>query len=298
MPLDVRQRVRRTGADGAGPTEIARAPGTRPRHRRKVREHGGPVARAAARAREGEARDRSVRRLGPRGARRVPPRLRESSAIRRGGPATDSSRRGATPDPMRRSAGSCESGGRRGGRRLAMATPGPTGRRGPCRTPAAASLPWSRAGAPGPSRPRPRPGNRGRGTAWQRGARGRSVSARGSPGSSSSLAGCRARWRPATRPRPVGCPSGGRPSRGCPRGRGPATASGRGSATPARETRGGPPGTPSASLAGTSSSRFRPSRPWPGPTRGRTSAASASTPPPVTSPGSPRRRRSPSISRR
>ena len=38
--------------------------------------HGGPVARAAARARGGEARDRPVRRLSPRGARRVPPRLR------------------------------------------------------------------------------------------------------------------------------------------------------------------------------------------------------------------------------
>ena len=70
MPLDVRQRVRRTDADGAGPTEIARAPGTRPQHRREVREHGGPVARAAARAREGEARDRPAHGMGPRGARR------------------------------------------------------------------------------------------------------------------------------------------------------------------------------------------------------------------------------------
>ena len=73
MPLGVRQRVRRTDADGAGPTEIARALGTRPQHRCEVREHGGPVARAAARAREGEARDRPARRLGPRGARRVTP---------------------------------------------------------------------------------------------------------------------------------------------------------------------------------------------------------------------------------
>ena len=47
-----------------------------------------------------------------------------------------------------------------------------------------------------------------------------------------------------------------------------------------------------------SSSRFRPSRPRPGPTRGCVSAASAPTPPPVTSPGSPRRRRSPPTSRR
>ena len=73
MPLDVRQCIRRMDADGAGPTEIARALGTRPQHRCKVREHGGPVARAAARAREGEARDRPARRLGPRGARRVTP---------------------------------------------------------------------------------------------------------------------------------------------------------------------------------------------------------------------------------
>ena len=34
MPLDVRQCIRRMDADGAGPTEIARAPGTRPQHRR------------------------------------------------------------------------------------------------------------------------------------------------------------------------------------------------------------------------------------------------------------------------
>ena len=47
-----------------------------------------------------------------------------------------------------------------------------------------------------------------------------------------------------------------------------------------------------------SSSRFRPSRPRPGPTRGCASAASAPTPPPATGPGSPRRGRSPSTSRR
>ena len=77
--------------------------------------------------------------------------------MRRGGPATGSSRRRATPGPARRSAGSCGGGGWRRGRRPAMATPGPAGRRGPCRTPAATSSPQSRAGAPGPRCSRPRP---------------------------------------------------------------------------------------------------------------------------------------------
>ena len=72
MPLGVRQRVRRTGADGAGPTEITRALGTRPQHRREVRGHGGPVACAATGTREGEARDRPAHGMGPRGALRRP----------------------------------------------------------------------------------------------------------------------------------------------------------------------------------------------------------------------------------
>lgn len=87
----------------------------------------------------------------------MPPWLRGGSAIRRGGPATDSSRRRATPGPMRRSAGSRGGGGRRGGRRLAMATSSSTGRRGPCRSTTAASSPQSRAGASSPRCSRPRP---------------------------------------------------------------------------------------------------------------------------------------------
>ena len=228
----------------------------------------------------------------------MPPRPRESSAIRRGGPATDSSRRGATPDPMRRSAGSCESGGRRGGRRLAMATPGPAGRRGPCRSTTAASLPWSRAGAPGPSRPRPRP------AIEVEALRGDGVREGGAP-----LRG--ARRDPRARRR--GAARGG--ARRRDRGRSDALREGgRVAAVLADEgplpPRAEVPRPPLGRREGVrrerrrppsreaSSSRFRPSSPWTSPTRGRTSAASASTPPPVTSPGSPRRGRSPSTSRR
>ena len=83
------------------------------------------------------------------------PRLSEGGAMRRGGPATGSSRKGPAPGAARRSAGSCGSGGWRSGSRPAMATPGPAGRRGPCGTPAATSSPQSRAGAPRPRCPRP-----------------------------------------------------------------------------------------------------------------------------------------------
>ena len=44
VPLDVRQRVRQTGADGMGLTEIVRALRAHPKYRREVREHGGHVA--------------------------------------------------------------------------------------------------------------------------------------------------------------------------------------------------------------------------------------------------------------
>ena len=205
---------------------------------------------------------------------------------------------GPAPDPMRRSAGSCGSGGRRGGRRLAMAARARLGagdHAGRLRQPRRHSR---RQG------PRARAA-RGRAPAIEvealrgNGVRGGGVFLRG------ARRDPRARWRSAARDgarrrdrgRSDALRKGGRVAAVLaaegplpPRAEVPRPPLGRREGV--RRERRRPPSREA------SSSRFRPSRPQPGPTRGCASAASAPTPPPATGPGSPRRGRSPPTSRR
>ena len=207
MPLGVRQRVRRTGADGAGPTEIARALGISRNTVVRYASTGDlspapPLAPERAKPATGpltgwvpEALSDGLSAPGRRRhtARRIYDRLVEEEGY----------------------AGYCATvRGFVRGRGLAQRPSPGDGYPGPGWAPgtmqdACGDFVATVAGrGPGPEMLAPAPRNRGRGAAWRRGARGRGASARVSQGSSGSSAGCRARWCPATRPRPVGCSSG------------------------------------------------------------------------------------------
>ena len=191
MPLGVRQRVRRTGADGAGPTEIARALGISrntvvryastgdlspapplapERAKPAIDPFAGWVPEvlsdglSAPRKQRHTARrtcDRLVEEEGYAGyCATVRGFVRERGLAQRQSPGDGYLGPGWAPGTMRDACGNF------------VATV--AGR------------------SPGPEMLASAPRNRGRGTAWRRGARRRSASARVSQGSSGSSAGCRA----------------------------------------------------------------------------------------------------------
>gem|GEM_PF-1395443 len=191
MPLGVRQRVRRTGADGAGPTEIARALGISrntvvryastgdlspapPLAPERAKPATGPLTGwvpevlsdglSAPRRRRHTARrtcDRLVEEEGYAGSyATVCGFVRERGLAQRQSPGDGYPGPGWAPGTTRDACGSF------------VATVA------------------GRGLEPEPLAPAPR--DRGRGAAWRRGARGRSASARGSSRSSGSSAGCRA----------------------------------------------------------------------------------------------------------
>ena len=191
MPLDVRQCIRRMDADGAGPTEIARALGI---SRNTVAKYASmedlspapPLAPerakpaidpltgwvpevlsdglSAPRKQRHTARrtcDRLVEEEGYAGyCATVRGFVRERGLAQRQSPGDGYLEPGWAPGTMQDACGNF------------VATV--AGR------------------SPGPEMLAPAPRNRGRGAAWRRGARRRGASARVSQGSSSSSAGCRA----------------------------------------------------------------------------------------------------------
>ena len=191
MPLDVRQRVRRMDADGAGPTEIARALGISrntvakyasmedlspapplapERAKPAIDPFAGWVSKvlsdglSAPRKQRHTARriyDRLVEEEGYAGSYATVCRfVREWRLAQRQSPGDGYLELDWAPGTMQVDYGNF------------VATV--AGR------------------SPGPEMLAPAPRNRGRGAAWRRGARRRGASARVSQGSSSSSAGCRA----------------------------------------------------------------------------------------------------------
>ena len=191
MPLGVRQRVRRTDADGAGPTEIARALGISRNTVVRYASTGDlspapPLAPERAKPATGpltgwvpEVLSDGLSAPGRRRhtARRTCDRLVEEEAcagycatvrgfVRERGPA------------QRQSPGD--------------GYPGPGWAPGTMQDACGNFVATVAGRGPGPEMLAPAPRNRDRGTAWRRGARRRGASARVSQGSSGSSAGCRA----------------------------------------------------------------------------------------------------------
>ena len=191
MPLGVRQRVRRMDADGAGPTEIARALGI---SRNTVVRYASMEDLSPA---PPLAPERAKPATGPLTGW-VPEVLSD------GPPAPGRQRHTArrTCDRLveeEACAGYCATvRGFVRERGLAQRQSPGDGYPGPGWAPgtmqdACGNFVATVAGrSPGPEMLAPAPRNRGRGTAWRRGARRRSASARVSQGSSGSSAGCRA----------------------------------------------------------------------------------------------------------
>ena len=166
MPLDVRQCIRRMDADGAGPTEIARALGI---SRNTVAKYASmedlspapPLAPERAKPAIDPFAGWVVEEEGYAGSYATVCRfVREWRLAQRQSPGDGYLELDWAPGTMQVDYGNFVA------------------------TVAGRSL--------GPEMLAPAPRNRGRGTAWRRGARRRSASARVSQGSSSSSAGCRA----------------------------------------------------------------------------------------------------------